>query len=247
MILFLLLTSAGSPGAPHINLVLDTADRQFTTLPFHIYCRLRRSADDGSTRSCIFHWTPTIHGFSTKNDGFKLLERGTDGSVSLMPIDHSKLIPVPEETRPLIVTGHNQFLWELAPGQEIKFLATLPERYHKMLKAGHSYSLVWPGNEILKWDWGTIREHLNQEVKPTDADGDSISTRARLILPATEENTFSFTVEAPARQWPARKAYEEKNGFSSANFEEQRWQCQQDKLERDRPSSPPPVQPSERV
>lgn len=195
-------TSLGG-SVPRIDLRIDMDAVQSANLSIPIPIRLHRAHDDGDSRPCILYWTPTLHGFPRSGDGFKLFERRDDGSDGAeIPIDHhSGGVPLPEGSRPLIVEGHTMFLWQLAPGEEARFLSSLPERYRRVLDRGASYNLVWPGGEVLQWDWGTIPEHLGQELTARSRGSDSATPR--LMLRAREENRAWFEV----RTTPGRRGF----------------------------------------
>jgi hypothetical protein len=210
------------------------------TLPFQIELTLKR-AEDGHSSPCIFHWSPNIHGFLAT--GFILLHITAASIVERVEIDHTGLLKLPEEVAPLVVGSGNHFLWELAPGCETTFVATLPERYQRVLVPGDKYQLVWPGGEIDVWDWGTIHEHANQELRPRSTDDNP--HKPRLILPGGP--SISFQAEEESDPWPMRPMREAKIGFMAANLEEQRWRLRQQKKQRERPASPPPIEASERM
>jgi hypothetical protein len=234
------------PDAPELSLHLRVNSQDgvlWTTLPFGIEFTIKR-AQDGHQRPCIFNWSPTVHGFSP--NGFILLRHdSSSGDTKRIEVDHSGLVKLPEEDDPMVVNGWNQFLWELDPGQEVKFLATLPERYHKLAVPGESYTLLWPGGEIPRWEWGTIREHLNHEMRARAAD--ETPTKPRLVLPGGP--SVSFESQEYATPWPARAMREAKAGFHAANLEEQKWRLRQQQKEREnpRPKSPAPIDTSERM
>lgn len=167
---------------------------QSANLSIPITIRLQRAPDDGDSRPCILYWTPTLHGFPRSGDGFKVFERRDDGSDGAeIPIDHSGGVSLPKESPPLIVTRLTMFLWQLAPGQEARFSHSLPERYRRVLDRGSSYNLVWPGGEVLQWDWGTIPEHMDQELQARGRG--SGSATPRVTLRAREENRVWFEVK----------------------------------------------------
>jgi hypothetical protein len=177
--------------------------------------------NDGHDRPCILDLSPIIHGFSPS--GFVLFHRLPDGSLEEVKVDRTGLIKVAEETGPIVINGWNQSVWELAPGGDVKVRCTLPERYHKALKPGEMYAFLWPGNEIARWDWGTIREHMGLEVKSRSTE--EALTLPRLILSGGAH--VSFTVHLESNPWPIRSEREEKVGFALANLDEQRWRSEQ--------------------
>jgi hypothetical protein len=56
-------------------------------------------------------------------------------------------------------------------------MATMLDRYRKELVKGSKYELVWPGGEFALWDWGTIKQHLGQELG---------AKSSKIILPAAQ-------------------------------------------------------------
>ncbi|PVH79613.1 hypothetical protein DL98DRAFT_560718 [Cadophora sp. DSE1049] len=220
------------PDAPQISLNISVDQRLSKTLPFQIKFTLKR-AEDGHSNPCIFHWSPNIHGFGAT--GFVLLHETADGTIEKVEIDHTGLVKLPEEKAPLVVGASNYFLWELAPGSETTFVVILPERFQKVLVPGEKYQLVWPGNEIDEWDWGTIPEHANQELKPRSTD--YYSQKPRLILPGGP--SISFRAEEESDPWPMRAMRESKIGFAAANLEEEKWRLRQEKKKREQEDQAP--------
>ncbi|KAF3920102.1 hypothetical protein AA313_de0201430 [Arthrobotrys entomopaga] len=225
-------THQNKSDVPHLSLAMKADPWLSTTLPYYIDVAIRR--EDSDDRSCIFRWSPHIDGFSTP--GFQILHHGTDGSTKKIEVDHSGLM---EKDETLLVNGRNQFLWELKPGAEINLKTTLPENYHRCLMPGNRYEVVWPGAKIALWDWGTIRDHLNKELKPR-----SLLPEGEPILTIPEGSQISLTVKKEAIRWPDREVSEKRNGFMMANLQEQQWRLQKQSL---RGVSPPPIDPSERI
>jgi hypothetical protein len=113
---------------------------------------------DSHEEPCIFNWSAHDDGYGPS--GF-LLFRHTANGLRKIDIDGDSFA-APQT--PFLVDGWNQSLWELAPEGRVRFMATLPSRYRKELVMGAKYELVWPGGEIAIWDWGTTKQHLNQEL-----------------------------------------------------------------------------------
>ncbi|KAH7371845.1 hypothetical protein BKA64DRAFT_268209 [Cadophora sp. MPI-SDFR-AT-0126] len=232
-----------TPDASQISLNISADHRLSTTLPFQIKFTLKR-ARDGHSNPCIFHWNPSIHGFGAT--GFVLLHEPENGTIENVEIDRTGFVKLSGEKTPLVVRAGIHFLWELAPGNETTFVATLPERYHKVLAPAEKYHLVWPGSQINEWEWGTISEHANQELKPTSKDDDP--QKPKLILPGGPSISFQALDESDP--WPLRTMRERKIGFAAANLEEEKWRARQEKKKREqeeRPSSPKPIEASERI
>lgn len=118
-----------------------------------------RRTRDMHEEPCIFNW-------SGYNDGCGplgyLLFRHTENGLRKIDIDmNSNLFDPPQ--MPFIVDGFRS-TWEVAPEDNVKFMPGLSKRYRKELKVGAKYELVWPGGEIAIWDWGTIKQHIGQEL-----------------------------------------------------------------------------------
>ena len=177
------------------------------TLPYVIQFVLRRQ-DAPTNKSVIFEWGPLIHGFT--KSGFVLL-RSTTTEFEAMRIDHSGLVDLSRHG-PLVVNGYNQDLWELAPGASVAFQLELPERFQKLLNPGETYTLLWPGGPIATWEYGTVREHIGQELKHKEHS---------LVLPGGPHVSFSAHTEP--QPWPMRSGREARVGFYRANLEEQEW------------------------
>ncbi|RDW66584.1 hypothetical protein BP6252_10219 [Coleophoma cylindrospora] len=206
-----------------------------STLPYHIHLTIWRGEEDSGTRPCIFRWSPTLDGFSPS--GFILRHHTSSGCLEEIPIDHSGLVKLPESDT-LVVNGHNQFLWELRPGGKVSFMATLPERYQRLLVPNEGYDLTWPGARVEMWDWGTIRSHLNQVLPTLSNEG------ARPSLPIPGGSQISFMALLEPTPWPGRALRVARVGFALANIEEEQWRLEQ---QRPRAPSPQPISPSERV
>jgi len=135
------------------------------------------------------------------------------------------------------VNGCNNGLEELRPGEARRFVQILPDNLHKALIPGERYRLIWQGEEIFMWDWGTKRDWVGKELKSQAA---RESKLPRLILPASAG--VEFTVKEESEPWPGRAEYEAEFGFSAANSREADWL-----LEQNPPRSPSPISPSQRV
>lgn len=210
------------------------------TLPYYIDLTIRRSEEGSDDRPCIFRWSPHVDGFCPS--GFILLHHTADGSLEKVDIDHSGLVKLVEEDETIMVNGWNQFLWELLPGGKTVLKATLPERYHRLLTPGGKFELIWPGAEIAMWDWGTVRDHMNTELRARSPGLGEESKLPRLVLPGGSH--ISFAAQMESVPWPERGACEKRVGFMMANLEEQKWRLQHQQR---RVVSPPPIEPSERT
>ena len=133
--------------------------------------------------------------------------------------------------------GYNDGLEQLRPGSSQRAVPTLPENYHKVLVPGQRYRLIWPGEEISMWDWGTKRDYVGKEL---NSQAIRESKLPRLILPAC--TGVKFTAKEESELWPDRAEWESKVGLTSANYREADWQ-----LEQNPPRSPSPISPSQRV
>jgi hypothetical protein len=171
--------------------------------------------------------------------GFVLLHHNAEGGVDTVDVDHSRVLNL-SEADAIVVTGGNMSLWQLSPGGEVVCAAELPERYYRALKAGETYTLLYPGCEILLWDWGTLKEHLGREIRrrtPT-----TTTALPNPVIPGGQSVTF--TAKQEDEPWPERAAYQAKNGFGFANLKELEWRLE---MKRKREGSPLPMRESERV
>ncbi len=142
--------------APDTRLALDAGPALTTTLPYHINLTLTRGSD-GIAGPVIFRWSPTKSGFTF--NGSVLLHH-MKSELKSLDIDQSHLVDPNTEVNTK-VNIYEQFLWELDPNVSETFLATLPERYQKLLKPGHRYTLLWPGSTIEAWNLGTKENHVD--------------------------------------------------------------------------------------
>jgi hypothetical protein len=97
----------------------------------------------------------------------------------------------------MLINGWNHYLWELPPGGEVSFRVNLTENYQRPPVPGERYQLTWPGGEIALWDWGTISEHLGNELKSQSA---KESNLPKLVLPAS--TSAAFTARQESEPWP---------------------------------------------
>lgn len=164
------------------------------------------------SKPIIFDWTPYIHGF-TKSGVVLLHHRATD--FEPITIDRSGLVDISRH-EPLVVNGRNPGLSALTPEASVTLQATLPREYQKLLKPDETYTLLWPGSEVALWAYGTIREHINHELK---------NKEYPLVIPGRPHITFSTHTEFPP--WPMRAEREIQVGFDRANQAEQKWRLEQ--------------------
>lgn len=119
-------------------------------------------------RTRDMHEEPCIFNWSARNDGCGplgyLLFCHTVNGLRKINIDMDNNVYEPPQT-PFIV-GKYPFheTWEVAPEGNVIFMSVLSKRYRKELQLGAKYELVWPGGEIVIWDWGTMKQHTGQEL-----------------------------------------------------------------------------------
>jgi hypothetical protein len=181
------------------------------TLPYTIHFTIKY-LHALAGKPVIFEWSPHIHGFI--ESGFVLLHHATT-DLEALTVDHSGLVDISRDG-PLLVNGWNQNLWELTPEASVEFQTSLPGRYQMLLKPGETYTLLWPGGEVPTWDFGTIREHIGQELQ---------ERTHPLVLPGRSHITFSTHTEYPS--WPMRAEREARVGFDMANLDERQWRFMQ--------------------
>lgn len=180
-------------------------------------------------------WIPIIDGFSAA--GFILLDEDTTTwSFETCTIEYSNVVN-PSKEYPLLDPSQRKILWELAPGAEVRFTASLPEHYYAAMRAGETYTLLYPGGEGVLWDWGTIEEHVGRVI-----------TARQPSLVILGGARISFTAQMQEPQWPCRVAYEAEHGFEMANRAEQRWRQEEaQKSMRIMEGWEEPIGPDERV
>ena len=200
-----------SPNLPQLCLKLSASDKLSLTLPFPIVFTLERQSNSAD-KPLVVEWSAYSHGFA--QSGFVLLHH-TVTHLEILHVDHSGLVDISRHG-PLLVNGWNPNLWELTPDRPVKFMHSLPARYQKLLKAGETYTLLWPGGEIALWEEGGVRDHIGRELRDRSDP---------LILPGGPHLTFTTHTESPP--WPAREEREARRGFDRANFEEQKWRLEQ--------------------
>ncbi|KAF2126195.1 hypothetical protein P153DRAFT_433982 [Dothidotthia symphoricarpi CBS 119687] len=199
------------PELPQLRLELDASKTLSLTLPYEIRFLIKRS-DGPADKPVIFEWNQYDQGL--RKSALVLL-RHTANNLEAIAIDHSGLGDLSRH-EPLVVNSHSHDLWELAPRGTVTSKVTLPERYQKLLKSGETYTLLWPGGDIGTWDYGTVREHIGQELK---------DNAHALVLAGGPHVTFTAHVES--QPWPMRLTREARVGLDRANLEEQRWRRSQ--------------------
>ncbi|KAH4848055.1 hypothetical protein HBI46_091450 [Parastagonospora nodorum] len=199
------------PHLPQLRLELSASKRLSLTVPYHIsFTFEHESGHEGMP--LFFEWSTVTHGF--KMPGLVLLHHTAVGLESIA-VDHSERLDVSRHG-PIIVNGWNENLWELDPKGSFTLMSSLPGRYQKLLETDETYTLLWPGAEIALWEYGTVREHLGQELDDKDQ---------RLLLPGGPHITFSTHTEN--EPWPDRAATKARIGFDRANFAEETWRHEQ--------------------
>ncbi|RKU46442.1 hypothetical protein DL546_006864 [Coniochaeta pulveracea] len=201
---------------------------------------ISRSKNDGVDLPCVVRWSPNSSAFTSS--GLVLLHHNAAGDLDPVPIEYTGIRYLGQEVDDVVVvTGWGHFVQQLEPGAEVSYVANLPECYYKAMRAGETYTLLYPGEEILMWEWGTLTELTGREIKKRapaattdDCPNPLISGGARITFKAVDED----------EPWPDRAARLAKVGFDMANFEETQWR---EALRWKRAGSPPPMEETERV
>ncbi|KAF2867147.1 hypothetical protein BDV95DRAFT_503446 [Massariosphaeria phaeospora] len=218
---------------PRLEIHIQGIPKLSLTLPYQIELTITRSPDDGTSKPVIFRWGPHSQGFV--RSGFQLLHHTANG-LEPLDIDHSMLVKLAEQVETMIVNGWNHFLWELSPGETTgKFITTLLARYQQLLVPGERYQIIWAETKITMWEWGTIRQHMNQQLKAKSED-----SGPSLVLRSSGPG-ITFTARAEPKPWPQRAEREARIGFERANREEEQWRRAQNP-----PPRAPHIKPSDR-
>lgn len=115
-----------------------------------------RRAEDDCSNPCIFRWSMKRDGWGPS--GFMLFQHTADG---LKEVEVKREAPSPETLK---LTEIEYDTKEIFPGQTIQRTINYPETFVDRLVDGARYELFWPGDKYALWDWGTLREHLDQEI-----------------------------------------------------------------------------------
>lgn len=230
-----------SPGTPHLTLQMTGRAELSLTQSYRIEFAIRRSENDGVDLPCVVDWS--AYSEIVRPPGLVLLCHNAAGGFDPVPVDLPRNLTTSERDDGFVVKGWEGSLCQLEPGAEEVRGVQLPECYYKAMRAGETYTLLYPGHEILMWDWGTLKELTGREIKKrapntTTADG---SSPPNPVTPGGPAITFKAVEEDPP--WPDRAARLAKIGFDSANWEESQWRW---KLMRKREGSPPPMREAER-
>ncbi|KAK1950835.1 hypothetical protein LY78DRAFT_742473 [Colletotrichum sublineola] len=245
------------PSTPRLNWKLEASQRLSLTTSYSILSTIHRAADDdGKGRRCIFHWSMYTNAFA--ENGCILVRHKDDGTFENVLVDNKTgLVALSEQTiDSLIVSGQHQAdLFELGPGEQTSpTRLDLPERYYRVLKAGETYSLVFPGTEIGMWAWGSIQDNVGLEMKAGTLLPSGLRSRPlakkgqgqpQLIMSGGA--LLTFTAVAEELVWPERAAREAQVGFVAANTDEERWRMMQQVAARRKAESPAPLAPSDRI
>jgi hypothetical protein len=209
------------------------------TQSYHIHFILRRSEKDGVDRPCVAFWCP--YSGALEYSGLVLLRHNGAGGLDPVAVDHTGVSNATEDVNAFVVKGWEIFLWQLEPGAEVACGAGLPERFYKAMRAGETYTLLYPGHEILLWDWGTLKELAGREMKKRTPAATTTEGSPNPVIPGGPTITFKAVEED--EPWPDRAARLAKVGFNKANWEESQWRFA---LKRKREGSPPPMGDTER-
>lgn len=135
-----------------------------------------RRAEDDSDRPCIFRWTVTHDAWSPS--GFMLFQHTPNG---LKKLEGKFPRPLPQNLK---VQGYSE-IQELLPGQTMGWNIGSPGPFLDQLVPGEKYELFWPGAGYALWDWGTLKEHWNQEIGVN-------SGLPPLVIPGGVSSSFPF-------------------------------------------------------
>ncbi|KAK4041153.1 hypothetical protein C8A01DRAFT_45595 [Parachaetomium inaequale] len=214
------------PATPRLFLQV-TARRQLTlTLPYVVDFTIRRAKKDGSDRPCIFRWHPLLDSFSSQS--FIVLHHTATGDgVEPCAVDHTKSVRPPLPKEKSISMDRNSWddhLWELLPGGEGHGSVNFPEHYYQAMRAGETYTLLYPGGEVAMWDWGTRLEHFDKQPKARYRLDNEEMLPALMIPGGAYTSLDACEEETP---WPERAASLSAFGFDVANKMEKRWREQE--------------------
>ncbi|OQD84312.1 hypothetical protein PENANT_c013G06838 [Penicillium antarcticum] len=141
-----------------------------------ILCTIRRlpTHRGSDSRPCLFKWSPVGDGFVP--NGFILLchVRSAEERITLQRVE---IAPDPAYNPALVQSSSVQIspwtssLWELKTGDSVSFRTSLPDHWERQLRPGTTYELLWPGGTIGLWEWGTIQQHLEEELTPCSGSG----------------------------------------------------------------------------
>ncbi len=145
----------------------------------------------------------------------------TGDGVELCAVDHTRFVRPSKEDSIVVERGDwVNFLWELPPGGEGRSSMILPEHYCHAMQAGETYTLLYPGGEMVMWDWGTRLEHLDKELKARHRLEDDEMRPALMVSGGASISLVACEEETP---WPDRAATQSMFGVDMANTMEKRW------------------------
>ncbi|KAL5327672.1 hypothetical protein ACEPPN_005373 [Leptodophora sp. 'Broadleaf-Isolate-01'] len=159
---FLLFTKKHiKPETPHLKLELTLGRELTAESRCYVLVTIHRAGSDSHDSPCILSWD--------QNDAIAALLLFQHTSDGLRKIEIASETENPTSKTPALqtsfkVNGSNPSLRELAPGGKERFMMTMPKRFRDVLVEGEKYELVWPGGEIVIWDWGTKKEYLGMEL-----------------------------------------------------------------------------------
>ncbi|KAJ5882251.1 uncharacterized protein N7529_000923 [Penicillium soppii] len=182
---------------PHLTITGVNRPLDVPCLQLEIYnaprvlCTIRRlpTHRDSDSRPCLFKWSAVGDGFVP--GGFILLchVRSANERVTLQRVE----IPPDPVYNPALVQSNSvqifpwtSSLWELKTGDSVSFRTSLPDHWERQLRPGMTYELLWPGAMISLWKWGTIKQHLEEQLRPCSESG-----RDLIVLPGGARTLLS--------------------------------------------------------
>lgn len=225
-----------SPGTPHLTLQMTGSPKLSLNEPYWFRFFIRRSENDDVDRPCVVFWSPDSA--TLGSSGLVLLHHNAAGGLDPVPVDHTGVLDLDatDHVDSLVVQGWERFLSELKPGGQVDTYHPLPWRFQEAMRAGETYTLLYPGHEILMWEWGTTKELIGREMKKH---APAVATREgspNPVIPGGPTLTFKAVEEDKPR--PNRATRLERVGLDKANCEEASRQKREE--------SPPPMGEEER-
>ncbi|CAG8216978.1 unnamed protein product [Penicillium nalgiovense] len=144
------------PDTPRLALFFEAEPQShICDTSYHIIFTITREENDPETRPCIIHWDPVADGLGQSGMILLCRESETDEWQPLQ-VDPQQL-PA-RSLHPHEVSIEDPCFKQLDPGDSVSWSVDLPSVYFDALSTGYFYEILWRGEQIPLWDWGTLSE-----------------------------------------------------------------------------------------
>ncbi|KAL4796128.1 hypothetical protein BDV19DRAFT_388547 [Aspergillus venezuelensis] len=150
----------------HINFDDDDDAETFLDCPDWVNFTIKRDKrDDEDDTPCTLKWKAEEDAWNPAD--VILRHHSQDGKVEdIIVYDNDQSLEYDKEKKEEnvlhVVREENYGIFEIKPGEEVGFRASLPPCYRLQMVTGERYELFWPGGKIKHWTWGSLEENLGR-------------------------------------------------------------------------------------